>query len=234
MVILAIADLHFEKTWFDFVGEQARRKACDVITIAGDSLSMFAAFGSDSSMRSQARYVREFLTGLEIPVFACTGNHDIEIGDEHGDERDFLHRAAAANPNVRGDGAMELLGDMRFFVLGWGQPAPYFWPHSEPACIVAHAPPLGTKLSVGETGECGDRSLRSLAMRLPAGSLILSGHVHAPKFWAEKLGDAWALNPGCADYPRPIPAIPNHIFVDTSIRIAERRTAHGSETLHLD
>ena len=86
-----------------------------------------------------------------------------------------------------------------------------------PAVILVHAPPLGTPLSSDLGREVGDPEVAAAVLKLPAGSLVLSGHIHNPTRWCHPLGPAWCFNPGVD----PRAKEPNHVIIDTTARTAE-------------
>ena len=64
--------------------------------------------------------------------------------------------------------------------------------------------------------------MRVAAESLPNRSLVLSGHIHQPEAWAERVGNAWCFNCG---YPSRGGDAPNHIQVD----LAKGRAAFYGE-----
>jgi Icc-related predicted phosphoesterase len=78
--------------------------------------------------------------------------------------------------------------------------------------LVVHAPPQGTPVASALGDDMGDPAVTSVAARMAAGSVILSGHLHDPRRWFAPIGDAWCFNPG-VDFAA---AEPNHVVIDTA------------------
>jgi Icc-related predicted phosphoesterase len=80
-----------------------------------------------------------------------------------------------------------------------------------PAVLLVHAPPLATPISSDLGREVGDPDVAAAVGKLPVGSLVLSGHIPAPRRWHARLGGAWCFNPGVDRGAE----VPNHIIIDT-------------------
>ena len=72
MTILATADLHYQRPWFDWLIREASR--FEAVLIAGDFLDIF----STEPRTAQAREARSWLRRLSeiTKVAICSGNHD--------------------------------------------------------------------------------------------------------------------------------------------------------------
>lgn len=213
MKLLHVTDLHFRRPWLDWLVAQARRY--DAVCFSGDLLDLFP--NARTSLREQSKWMREWLGNFPVRIYVCTGNHDWWPPSEHVTDTDtqggWLKKAAG--PNVRVDGTSEIFQGYRFVCCPWlGVPVA---PGPEPAVILVHAPPLGTPLSSDLGREVGDPEVAAAVLRLPAGSFVLSGHIHDPKRWCHQLGPAWCFNPGMDRQAME----PNHVIIDTTARTAE-------------
>ena len=213
MKLLHVSDLHFRTPWFDWLAVQTPR--FDACCFTGDLLDVFP--NATASLREQSRWMRNWLRNFPGDLFVCSGNHDwwppqdqvIDTDTQGG----WLRKAAG--PKVRVDGTSEIYQGYRFVCCPWfGVPAA---PGPEPAVILVHAPPLGTPLSSDLGREVGDPEVAAAVLKLPEGSLVLSGHIHDPKRWCHQLGPAWCFNPGVDLSAKE----PNHVIIDTTSRTAE-------------
>ena len=211
MKLLHVSDLHFRAPWFDWVAGHA--PDFDAVCIAGDLLDMFRT--DQTSLRTQATWVRDWIRAYSGPLFVCTGNHD--WWDERGgvDNDAFggwLDKMQSTTVTV--DGHWATCAGYQIYCQPYG--APVFWPE---ACVgkwilLQHVPPALAATAVGAGGDvrngCADLAGTLTAAQRPPW-IVLSGHLHKPKSWRGSCGPAWSLNPtfdGDASYP-------NHIIIDT-------------------
>jgi len=125
----------------------------------------------------------------------------------------WLRKAASSNVHV--DGTSELFHGIRFTCCPWlGIPA---LSGSEATVVLVHTPPQAEPLSSKAGRQTGDPEVAAAILKLPEGSLVLSGHIHDPKQWCHKLGSAWCFNPG-VNFDA---TVPNHITIDTTVGEAE-------------
>ena len=83
----------------------------------------------------------------------------------------------------------------------------------DPVVLLSHTPPDGTQVAAGGMGSgAAEMDLADAVRRLPAGSLVLSGHVHHPARWHDRLGVAVCFNPGVDESAE----VPCHIVIDTA------------------
>lgn len=219
MKLLAVADLHFGLTQFDWVLEQAA--AHDAVIIAGDLLDIAGHLDLDAQIVVVTKYLRAI--AARVPVFVCSGNHD---GDEPNESDEYvarwLQRVRAEGLAVDGVGIQ--IGPTRVSVCPWWDgPAvrasmqaflraertrasgPWWWVH--------HAPP--DRLGVSWTGKehRGDAFLGELITELQP-TWVFCGHIHHSPFrtggaWASRQGDTWVFNAG-----RQSGAPPSFIRID--------------------
>ena len=208
MLLLHVTDFHFRRRWYDWLAREARHY--DAVAFSGDLRDLFP--NVRNGLYEQARWVRDWLQDFPVPLFVCTGNHDcwtseIPVNDP------FLHGGwiqQAARPGVCVDRTNIFFGGHRIICTPWAE-APLV-PGSDPTILVVHSPPFATSISSDLGRDVGDPDVTSAVLQLPAGSLVLSGHVHHPARWHCRLGAAWCFNPG-VDFTRDEP---NHIIIDTT------------------
>lgn len=238
MKLLAVSDLHFGLTQFDWIAQQAPR--FDVVIIAGDLLDIAGHLDLDSQITVVVKYLRTISARTRLLV--CSGNHD---GDERNAQQEYiarwLQRVRAAGLTVDGAGAD--LGDLRLSVCPWWDgPAArdgmqaflraerahrrggWLWVH--------HAPPNGVGVSWDGKAHVGDAALPGLIGEL-APDYVFSGHIHMSPFrsggaWAARIGPTWVFNAG-----RQSGAPPAFIELDLADRTARWVSQAGVEEISL-
>ncbi|AOS43148.1 Calcineurin-like phosphoesterase superfamily domain protein [Lacunisphaera limnophila] len=239
MKLLAVSDLHFGLTQFDWVVQQAG--SYDAVILAGDLLDLGGHLDLDSQITVVVKYLRTISTKTRLLV--CSGNHD---GDEKNADHEFvarwLQRVRAAGLVV--DGAGTDIGGMRLSVCPWWDgpatrtamgaflraeqpvpPRPWLWVH--------HAPPDGVGVSWTGQKHAGDTFLVETIREL-APDFVFSGHIHNSPFrtggaWAVRLGRTWVFNAG-----HQLGAPPSYIELDLSRRTARWVSQAGDEEISLD
>ena len=219
MRLLHVTDLHFRPRWFAWVAAQA--KNYDAVCLSGDLVDLAASqtVGRDD----QLRWVLDWLGAFPGQLFVTSGNHDGGLAGQgmpapDGEAR-WLH--AARRPGVAVDGDVAFFSGWRLVLAAWSQP--FGTEGLEPVVMLSHAPPERTAVSTTIGGwDHGDFEVRGIAERLPWGSLILSGHVHHPCRWHDRVAGTLCLNPG-ADFTHR--QVPNHIVIDLGRR-ATRAMRH--------
>ncbi len=225
MKILAVSDLHFGLTQFDWLVQQAEHY--ELVIIAGDLLDLGGHLDLDSQITVVVKYLRAISQKTRLLV--CSGNHD---GDEKNEAQEFiarwLRRVRAAGLVVDG-GAVEV-GGLRLSVCPWWDgpstreamqkflraeqghsPATWLWVH--------HAPPDGVGVSWTGKEHAGDAFLVGIIQELRP-DFVFSGHIHNSPFreggaWASRIGQTWVFNPG-----RQHGAPPAYIALDLEQRSA--------------
>lgn len=203
--LLHCSDFHGSKSWFSWLAEVAPN--FDATVLSGDLLDEFQP---PAQLAAQARRATAFLLGFRHPIFVTSGNHDGALD---------LPSIARANPFVRVDGFDgEHLG-WRVVCAGWrGTPAGLpTSSHEGPLLLVSHQPPDEVAVSQDRRGDWGGYDVRALAATLPAGSVVLSGHVHSPRNWHARIGPTTAFNPGVGPANSKVP---RHVLLDLSKRRA--------------
>lgn len=181
-------------------------------------LDMFP--GSRIGLRTQARWVRDWLKEFPGQLYVCTGNHDWWPCDDRVVDNDaeggWLRKAARESVMV--DGTCVLREGYHFVGCPWAH-TPVVEGNA-PAVLLVHAPPLATPISSDLDREVGDPDVAAAVRNLLVASLVLSGHIHAPRRWHARLGGAWCFNPGVDRGAE----VPNHIVIDS---VTKEATFHG-------
>lgn len=219
MRLLHVTDLHFNQPWLTWLRFSASR--FDVCCLSGDLLDIFASFRGELSLVRQAARMQRYLEEFPAPLFVVSGNHD--------EGHDFLAAAARRNPLVRTDGTDEQFLNYRFVCQGWNSP-PALTPSVMPTIVLRHAPPAESLLATGETCDVGELATRALALSLPRGSMVLSGHAHNPSAWCDNVGTTMCFNPGVAQRT----VTPTRIVIDTDRGWAQHVGEDGGQERRVD
>ena len=187
MKILAVSDLHFGLSQFDWVVAQA--ELYDLVIIAGDLLDIGGHLDLDSQITVVVKYLR-IISG-KTRLVVCSGNHD---GDEPNERQEYiarwLQRVRAVGLAV--DGGSTDLGDLRLSICPWWDgpatreamqqflraehalsPIAWLWAH--------HAPPNGVGVSWTGKVHAGDEFLLATINELRP-DFVFSGHIHNSPF----------------------------------------------------
>jgi Icc-related predicted phosphoesterase len=207
--ILHVTDFHGETVWFDFLRDESLD--VDVICLTGDLIEQ----STDAAVnKRRQQQVLDACAGITIPLLIATGNHDSEPSHRLPNPGSWLSRLESSTCHV--DPSNVSIGGIRFGAIAWGSSKDRLNPAVD--VILAHAPPAG--LSVGSGREQDeDRVLRKWLEANPGRRLVLSGHVHQPRSWHDRIGNTLCLNPGRQDGA----TLPNRIRIDISTRLVEFR-----------
>lgn len=183
MTIFHATDLHFNKEWFEQILKVEEKY--DIFCLSGDFLNSY----SDVGLSTQIEWISSFFASFKKPLFACSGNHDIEeIGNE-----EWLNNI----PNIYADGTIKTINGVKFgcvpFIAG------DFLDFAECDVVLNHLPPAKTKTSIHKTSnqDWGDIELaRMLKNGLLKPKIILSGHMHKPKSNIDKIANTTIYNSG--------------------------------------
>lgn len=239
MRILAVSDLHFGLSQFDWLVQQSERY--DLVIIAGDLLDIAGHLDLDSQITVVVKYLRTISSKTRLLV--CSGNHD---GDEKNAAQEYvarwLQRVRAAGLVVDG-GSLEFDG-VKMSVCPWwdgpasheamemflraertSSPKTWLWVH--------HAPPNGAGVSWTGKEHAGDASLVKTIDELRP-DFVFSGHIHNSPFrsggaWASRLGQTWVFNAG-----RQLGSPPAYVELDLKKRLARWVSQAGVEEIPLD
>lgn len=258
--ILVLSDLHYNKTWYDWVKTAAPRH--HLVAIAGDLLDG----RSDDGLLRQIIWLDDWQRGFPSNLAVCSGNHDanepnpaMEPLDGEGLSEREMETARSAFLAERW---MDILGshgtvtDNRTQLVqtkGGGivvSTIPYddaegtehedLWKrghllrsnHSCPWVLLSHAPPSRTAVG-GDGGSVVLR--RQIGIYQP--DYVLSGHLHHQPYegsFIDRVGKTWCFNPGAAKNTLPASPEPNHITLDIKAATASwRATWEGDPALRI-
>ncbi len=196
MRVLAVSDFHGSVKAAEQAVLKARDMKADVITVSGD----ITHFGSPRD----AEKVLSPLTVLKVPVLFVPGNCDpYTLLDANIEGSSCIHGRCEAHGGVRFIGAGSLPRDRL-------NPSP--WEVSEDEIldalnegskqcksrqrlvVVAHSPPVYTKLDMAYAGHLGSPNLR-LFIEQNQPSAVFCGHIHEAR-GIDYIGETVIANPG--------------------------------------
>ena len=235
MRILLVSDLHYTLKQLDWVTSVAAD--FDLVVVAGDSLDIASIVEPDA----QIAVVLEYLTRIaaKTKVVACSGNHDLNAENEHG-ERSAQWLETARGSGVFVDGTSFATERELVTVCPW-----WDGPHTRDivdrqlaadAALVGdrqwiwvyHAPPDASPTSWTGKRHYGDEDLVAW-IELHRPDIVLCGHVHQSPFapagaWIDRIGSTSVFNAG-----RQIGPTPTHIELDTEKELAVWSSLAGVE-----
>lgn len=221
-----VADLHYQLKQLDWVASVAADH--DLVVLGGDLLDIASIVEPDA----QIAVVLEYLARLaaRTTVVACSGNHDLNATNDHGERSArWLERAQAAGVFVDGTS----FGTARELVTvcpWWDGPRTREDVDRQLAADAAvrdgrrwiwayHAPPDASPTSWTGKRHYGDEDLnRWIGHHGP--DIVLCGHVHQSPFetvggWIDRIGDTVVVNAG-----RQPGDEPTRIEIDTDADLA--------------
>jgi hypothetical protein len=142
----------------------------------------------------------------------CSGNHDIGMGPRH----DGAWLRGLLSPIRKGDGSAFARNGVSFASSGWGTACHLTHPVT---VLLTHVPPGGCATAISRTAgvDWGDFNLgEDLRAGLLTADFALSGHMHEPLAWCDRIGTTWSFNPGRAAQG----GVPNYIVIDLARRQA--------------
>ena len=209
MKLLFTADTHFRKDWYEWLGCNAGRY--DVIVHGGDFIDIFGA----ESLSTQVRWVTDWARSLPCPLVFSSGNHDVESKEPPVSAGRWLERLPGAK-KFSASGHLELMGQS-FVRINWRDPIPQLRGDD---IFVLHSAPWGTftSTSKGSGIDSGNLELAdAVRSAVAAPWAILSGHVHSPKKWCDRIaGKTFCFNPGMDSHAK----IPSFVEIVTTKRCA--------------
>lgn len=216
-LILSVADLHFKKSHYRWLADQARTGKYAGVVIAGDLLD--ACTHAGPGLPQQAAWVLRWLAEFpadRTPLFCVSGNHDEDESDGSLAEGIWLQRAR--RPGVHVDHDVVRHGGFTFACKPWSSPLDLS-SAAGPVVLIAHGPPEGTSVGTENGWDVGDFEVRQIAASLPApsDSMVLSGHAHQPDAFLDYVGQVACFNIGC-DGRLPVP---RHLVIETATRQAQ-------------
>jgi len=198
--ILHTTDLHFNKTWFDWIAKQQAK--FDVFCISGDFLDS----SSDIALSKQILWIQNWIKKFDKPLFTCSGNHDIE---ELNNE-DWLSNIYTSN--YYSDYSIKTIGNIKFGCYPYIGAEGYY-EFDECDILLAHIPPANTKTSQNKDGdEWGDKEFyRIIKNKIINPKIILCGHMHHPLKIIDKINSTLIYNTGVDKNSK----IPNRHIIQT-------------------
>ena len=238
MRILVVSDLHYKLRHYDWLVEAASQ--VDAVALVGDLADVVNAVPHAVQTVVLTNYLA--MLADRGPVFAASGNHDLDGPGAHGEQvASWLQRAGIDGVHV--DGSSVDLDDVRITVCPWwdgpvsreevaaqlaaaavDRPAHWVW--------LYHAPPAGTALCHDGRRTFPDHDLAGwIGEHQP--DLVLCGHIHQSPWaeggsWHARLGRTWVFNAG-----KQIGKVPAHITLDTEAGTADWFGVFESETVTL-
>jgi Icc-related predicted phosphoesterase len=234
MRILLVSDLHYTLKQLDWVTSVAGD--FELVVVAGDLLDISSIVEPDAQIAVVLEYLAR--VAAKTTVVACSGNHDLNSCNEHG-ERAAQWLAAARASGVFVDGMRVETDRVVVTVCPW-------WDGpstrevvgrqlSEDAALVRdrlwiwayHAPPDGSPTSWTGKRHYGDEDLGAwIHEHHPA--VVLCGHVHQSPFandgaWFDRIGPTLVLNAG-----RQIGPVPTYVEIDTDTQRARWSSLEGA------
>ena len=237
MQILVVSDLHYTLKQLDWVTSVAGEY--DLVVVAGDSLDIASIVEPDA----QIAVVLEYLSRLaaKTTVVACSGNHDLNAENEHG-ERAAGWLDAARGSGVFVDGtSLGTESELITVCPWWDGPRTREIVDRQLATDAAlvgdrqwiwvyHAPPDESPTSWTGQRHYGDQDLVGwINEHQPA--IVVCGHVHQSPFkpegaWIDRIGSTLVFNGG-----RQIGPVPCHIELDTGLELARWTSLAGVEEM---
>ena len=208
MRILHVTDFHFHKPWFAWAKRAAAQY--DAVAITGDLIDA----ASLTPAAEQVRWLTKWARNCPGRLLICRGNHDEQFAGLSPHLQNWLHKMSS--PFVTTDGTRVKIGKWNFECVGWGD-VPQF---GGPDCVaLVHCPP--SEARTAKAGpfwvDLGDFELgENLRTGINAPWLVLSGHIHWSRNFADRVGESWSLNPGRG----PVGFPPNHIVIDLEKSVA--------------
>ena len=221
-----VSDLHYTLKQLDWVTSVAPEY--DLVVVAGDILDIASIVEPDAQIAVALEYLSRI--AAKTTVVACSGNHDLNASNEHG-ERSAQWLEAARGSGVFVDGTSLETDRVFVTVCPW-------WDGPETRSIVGrqladdaarvadrlwiwiyHAPPTESPTSWTGRRHYGDEDLAGWIREHQPG-LVLCGHVHQSPFaedgaWLDRIGSTIVMNAG--QQPGPVPA---RIEIDTDASTA--------------
>ncbi len=240
MRILLVSDLHYRLQQLDWVTSVAADY--DLVIVAGDLLDIASIVDPDAQIAVVLEYLGRI--AARTTVVACSGNHDLNASNEHG-ERSAQWLEPARDAGVYVDGTrVESDGVMVTVCPWWDGPqtrAVVAQQLADDAALVAgrrwiwvyHAPPTASPTSWTGKRHYGDEDLSGWIEEYQP-DVVLCGHVHQSPFvaggaWLDRIGSTVVMNAGQQPGPEP-----THIELDTEARTAQWSSYEGVDQRSLE
>jgi len=235
MRILLVSDLHYVLKQLDWVVSVA--SDYELVVFAGDHLDIASFVEPDAQIAVMLEYLSR--VAGKTSVIACSGNHDLNARNDHG-ERSAPWLEAARGAGVFVDGSRLETDRVMVTVCPWwdgpltseavdrqlAEDAPlvgdrrWIW--------VYHAPPAASPTSWTGKRHYGDEELVAWIERHHP-DIVLCGHVHQSPFvaggaWIDRIGSTVVVNAGRQPGP-----VPTHIELDTEAELARWSSYEGTD-----
>jgi predicted MPP superfamily phosphohydrolase len=224
MRILHISDFHFHKPWFAWARRQADQY--DAVAFTGDLIGRVDRVSAERQIEWLTGWVENFPGRLLL----CSGNHDERWDDVPPTLQNWVGDLRFGH--VTTDNQCARIDSWNFECVSWGGVPSR---GGSKQITLMHCPPHGADTGISDL-EGIDYGCPDLAQILQGGSplvppwLVLSGHIHRPRKWHQRIARSWSLSPGCG---RSLEE-PNHIRLDLGRGLAEYHSAGcPAETLKL-
>jgi len=238
MRILIVADLHYALQQFDWVLQAAA--GYDLVVIAGDLLETASMVDPGTQIVVVMNYLKRLRQVTRVLV--CSGNHDLDAVDAHGEKHAGWLRAAR-RLSIPVDGDTVIVDGTTITLCPWwdGPEAmkaigaqleaaaadrlgPWIW--------VYHAPPPDSPVSWSGQRFFGDAALLGWIVQYRP-DFVFTGHVHEAPFarggsWVDRVGDTWVFNAG-----KQYGSVPTTIAIDTEVGEAAWFSLEGAESVRL-
>lgn len=223
--VLVVSDLHGHRPHLDWLRINARDY--DLVVVPGDFDDASADLPADARAAITSGFVAEI--AAFTPIAVCSGNHDLDGRDDHGERVSRWVRSLGAN--AFGDGQLVGCGEYAISLLPWWDgPAgaaalrrqvaddasrvdgrSWIWVH--------HAPVDASPTCWDGVRHRGDDVLAELVDHHTP-SVVLTGHIHDAPFldggdWSDRRGGTLLLNAG-----RQMTSTPSHIELDLVAGVA--------------
>ncbi|MGZ4689797.1 MAG: metallophosphoesterase family protein [Acidimicrobiia bacterium] len=233
MRILLVSDLHYTLQQLDWVVAVAADY--ELVVVAGDTLDIASIVEPDAQIAVVLKYLARI--AAKTTVVACSGNHDLNARNEHG-ERAAVWLDAARGSGVFVDGThLEIDGALVTVCPWWDGPETrevverqlgedaarlddrrWIW--------VYHAPPAASPTSWTGKRHYGDEELVEWIERFGP-DIVMCGHVHQSPFasdgaWFDRIGSTLVVNAG--RQPGPVPSF---VEIDTGTGLARWSSYEG-------
>ena len=176
-------DLHNNKFACDWLIEN--QKKADVVCLTGDFLD--TRTNAPDSLSVQVNFFLSWFDSFSIPLFVCSGNHDILFDNGLWLSNDDTH-------SVHFDNSITSIDGIKFGCVPYGA---NLEPFANCDVLLHHEPPSGSKTAKQNGTDFGSLTLRhALKTKVLNPSYILCGHVHKPLSSAVKIGGCVVVNAG--------------------------------------
>ena len=175
--------IHYNKFACDWLSEN--QKQADVICLTGDFLD--TRTDAADSLSVQVDFFLAWFRSFSIPLFICSGNHDVLFNNGLWLTIDDTH-------SVHADNSRTSINGIKFGCVPYGANLESF---ANCDVLLHHEPPSGSKTAKQNGTDLGSITLRqALKTKVLNPRYVLCGHVHKPLRLAVKIGGCVVVNAG--------------------------------------